>query len=392
MKKIFLALSFLFIIENKALSFNYKNFLLESGFENVYVKEDKEEIILSYENRTFLYEINALGYILSKIPNTDKKVSFYIQSNGNQILALKLYYKDYIDFINNKITQEEFSSKLEMEQNPKIIINKFENNLFLHTDLVISPSYYFFQKEGPTIYFSPYVNILFNNGFSFSSRYSFPIYNIVNSFDLEKNLKQFPATFLYNYFDYSIPIDNLPLWITLRAGHNGNGFSNNLLISNDIKYNLLDGWFNLNLSSGLIYNINTNKTDFHFTPYGQFYWGNLDLVLESGAGKFLNNDYGFWGRITRQFDFSDIGFSLYRVINQGKGEWRFNFEYNIAIGTEPSPKASNFRIIYPRFHKGFLYAGSGGGNSVSFYSNELFIKRLYPEYIKTHLYFFKKYK
>jgi len=392
MKKIILSVFFCLFLTRNSFCFDYKTFLLESGFENIYVKEYEDEIVLSYENRTFLYEINALGYILSKLPETNKKLLFYIQSNGNQILSLKLYYKDYKEFIENKITQEEFANKIELEQNPKIEFNNFENNLFLHTDLVLAPSYYFFEKEGPTIYFSPYINIFFNHGFTFSSRYSVTLFNVVNLFDFEKNSKQFPSGFLYNYLDYSMPIQNLPLWFTIRAGHSGNGFNNNLILSNDIKFNILDGWFNLNLSSGLSYSLSSKKSDFHITPYGQFYWGNLDLVLESGLGKFLDNDYGFWGRITRQFDFSDIGFSIYRVINDSKGLWRFNFEYNIAIGPEPSINASNFRVIYPRFHRGFLFTGSGGGNSTPFYSSELFIKRLYPEYIKTHLYFFKKYK
>src|SRR5690606_36676557 len=107
-----------------------------------------------------------------------------------------------------------------------------------------------------------------------------------------------------------------------------------------------------------------------------------------GGGKFLGTEYGIWGKIMRQFHNTDIAFSLYRTEGSDRSGWRMSFDFTLALGPEQSIKASAFRVTYPRFFSGFLYAGKNTAFSVPsvLLMQDYFLKRLFPEYIRSHLY------
>ena len=367
------------------------------GLENIDLSQvdgDQSNIYrISYENRTFLHEIHVFGALLSGlkmiIPD-NSSIEFYPQSNGKVISKLSLNFQDYLDFVNGKITEDELSKKLEFSLNPQYQLQEKYNPLMFHTDLVAGAAYILDPNNGPSLLFSPYINTYLDNGFIFNTRYRVPVYNVVNGFDYSKNIGLVPPGFGYTNIDYSSPVLTLPMFATLRLGHIYEN-TNNLLLSTDIQYMLMDGLFNINLASGFNYNVNNGLNDFSITPYAQYYLGKLDLVFEAGAGKFLGGEYGGWGRLTRQFDNVDIGFSLFRGFGAPQSGFRLNIEFNLAIGPEHSIHAAPIRLTYPRFFSGNLVAGQISGSIQPRYKVEDFVKRLYPEYIKTHLYYWLGY-
>lgn len=372
----------------------------ELALENITIEKkldgDTSFYTISYENRTFLYEIDVFGALFSYMKTNISENSFieiYPQSNGKVVSKLSLNFQDYLDFVNKKITEEEFSKKVDVTLNPQDTIIKKEktNPLMFHTDLVLNPAYLLDAITGPTIIFAPYIQTFLDHGFTFNSKYRLPVYNIINGFDLTKNSTIFQPSFGYTTIDYSSPILNLPLFGTARLGHIYEGSAHNGLLSTDLQYMILGGLFNVNLASAVSLNTSTGKTDFSITPYAQYYIGKYDLVFEGGAGKFINGEYGGWGRVTRQFDNIDIGFSVSRGFGLPQSGFKLSFEYNIAIGPRHGINASPVRVTYPRFFSGNLIAGVSSANSLPRYKTEDFVKRLYPEYIKTHLYYWLRY-
>jgi hypothetical protein len=380
-----------------------RQLMFKLGLENIEVSKTVEEgnesdplYKISYENRTFLHEIKALGQLLSslkEIIQLNSSLEIFPQSNGKVISLISLNYQDYQDFKNSEITEEEFAKKVNVILNPGYhFTGERANPLLFHTDLALTPSYTINAQDGPIILFSPTLTTYFDNGWNFGTRFRVPVYSIVNGFDYQKNFQLFTPGFNRINIDYSAPVLDLPLYTTFRLAHiyENQEQSNSLVLSNELQYFINGGQFNINLSSGINYNLGAGSFDFSVLPSGQFYLGKLDVVLEGGAGKFLNNTYGFWGRITRQFDNVDIGFSLYRTFGSVNSAWRMNFEYNIAIGPEHGIDASVFRVTYPQYFAGLLLAGNGVANQVSVYKTQDFIKRLYPEYLKTHLYYWRE--
>jgi hypothetical protein len=231
------------------------------------------------------------------------------------------------------------------------------------------------------------------NGFDFFTRYALNIYNIENGFDFEKNSKIYSPKFQTANITYFTGIPNIPLYTAFKAGYNYNE-SNDIFISNNSKYNFLDGILSLNLSTGFIKRTNSNVDFFTIAPYIQYYNSTYDVLAEVGGGTFIGNEYGFWGRLHRQFDNADLGFSVYRnwYLNVPGNKTLLAFEYRLAIGPEKSITASPLRVTYPRYYSGNIYSGNPIGGEVPISDTTIYMKRLYPDYIKTHLYYFKENK
>jgi hypothetical protein len=373
-----------------------RELMLSLGLENIEISKtdnkDFRQYQLSYENRTFLHEIKALGALLLGLKNIigkDSGLEIFPQSNGQVVASIRLNYGDYLNFRDKGLSEEDFAGKVEVELNPVYKFSgKRSNSLFLHSDLTVGPSYTLDQVNGPTILLTPSLFTYLDNGWYFNARYRFPVYNVVNGFDFQKNFTLVPPGFGRSGFDYSTGITGLPLYTTFRSAYSSEGPG--ISISNELQWLIMGGLFNLNLASGINFNMTDRKSDFSLLPYGQFYLGKLDLLFEGGGGKFLDNVYGGWARVTRQFDSVDIGFSAYRTVSASGSAWLMLFEYNIAIGPEHGINASAFRVTYPRFFPGNLAAGSGLNSSVSVYRTQDFIKRLYPEYIKSHFYYWRE--
>lgn len=396
--KLYIAGTFLFLLLNKpaiadSQTEKISDLLFEYGLENISVESRDNTYLISYENRTFLYEINVLGKLLSDLGSFIPERSIlkiYPQSSGKIISEMLIDYQDYLKFKNDVISQEEFAEKISFSLNPAYQPPVRQNSLLLHTDLVLSPSYSISAFDGPTIYFNPQVYSYFDHGFSFSSKFRLPLYNFKNSFDFSKNFQMFPPSLYQTNFNYASPISGLPLFTTVMTGHRYTGY-HGVFLTNDTQYMLYGGFINLGINSGLEYLPELGRLNWQLFPYGQLYYGDLDLMFEGGAGFYPDKSYGFYGRLTRQFDFSDLGFSIYRNFGINNSGWRFNFEYRLAIGPEPGIKASAFRLTYPRFYSGYLFAGTFIGETITSYKAEDYIKRLYPEYLKKHLYYWKKY-
>ncbi len=368
------------------------------GLENIDISRfegDQTNIYkISFENRTFLHEIHVLGALLSGLKNIIPNNSFielYPQSNGKVMLKISLSFQDYLDFVNSKITEEEFSKKIEFQVNPEFKLQEKHNSLIFHTDVTAGVGYILDPTTGPSLLFVPSIYTYLDNGFVLSTRYRLPVYNVVNGFDFSKNSILYPLGFGYTNLEYSSPVLNLPLFATARLGHINENSTNNFLLSTDFQYTVMEGLFNINLATGVNYNISNGLADFSLTPYAQYYLGKLDLMFEAGGGKFLYGEYGGWGRVTRQFDNVDIGFSVFRGWGAPQSGFRLNFEFIFAIGPEHSINSSPVRFTYQRFFFGNLVAGQFSGNIQPRYRAEDFVKRLYPEYIKNHLYYWLGY-
>lgn len=366
------------------------------GLENIQVKDNSDsskKYLISYENRTFLHEINLLGSLLSSLKGQiaeDSNLVFLPKSRGKVISKISLNFQDYLDFIAGKIDEAKFAEKIEITLNPNSYLEtEVINPLFLHSDIVLAPSYILDHTTGPTLFLSPYSNTYFDHGFSFSSRFRVPVYNIENGFDISKNFNLYPPGFISSYVDYSTPILDLPLFTTLRSGFIYNNSAYKAVLLDNLQYLIWGGIGRLNLFTGVNYNLKFGYPDFSITPSVQYYPGIWDLLFEAGGGKFFNN-YGGWGRVTRQFNNVDLGFSIFRFMDPNNKGWGLNFEFNLAIGPEHGIDASLFRFTYPINFSGYLYSGNSYDFSLLGYSNDEFIKRLYPEYIKTHLYYWKR--
>lgn len=370
-----------------------KDVLLSSGFENILIEKNNNKYTISYENRTFIHELSALSYILKNLKNLINKESIldiYIQSSGQAILNIKLTYSDYLDFIDEKIDEKTFYNKISLNTNPNLNANsKIENNSFLHTDISLSPSYLIDGTKGPYINLSPAINTFFNNGFDLYLRGVTPVYSLENNFDFAKNFDFIKPQLRNAHITYFNSIKNTNIYTAFRLGEKSNLFNYSLFLSNDTSMNIFDGLLSLNLATGVIYHLNDKSTTFSIIPSLNFYYGDWDILAEIGGGKYLGNSYGIFTKLVRQFDFADLGFSVTKTFGEYNGSM-LAFDFKIYLGPEKTNNAAPLRFTLSKPFSGNLFTG----NSVALLnpSTDLrdYIKRLYPEYIRTHLYYLKQ--
>ncbi len=372
-----------------------KKQMLELGLENfIFFEHSPQNYIITYENRSFIHEIHLLGSLLAGLKGNienDANLEIYPQSRGQKILGIKFNFGDYLSFIDKKLTQEEFAKKIEFTYNTNNILHeKVDNSLFLHSDLVMGFDVGGSQEYGTTLLFLPVLQTYFGKGFSLSAMYRVPVFSQLFWFDFSKNNVIIPNNILNIYADYAVPVADLPLYTTFRAGTYLKSTYHNLLLGNETRYMFLDGKLNLNFSGNLIYDLKYKNIDFSILPFAQFYAGNLDITFEAGVGKRFNNEYIGWIRFLRQFKRNDISFTIGRLISNQGNSWGLKFEINMSIGPEHYFNPSYFRVTHQTkliymYGYGIIY-----WNPALVFSVENFIKRLYPEYIRTHLYFWQK--
>ncbi len=95
--------------------------LLEQGYENVIIAEEEESLIVSYENRVYRFEMEAIFDVLKLIftsikriedKSKNKIIKIITQNRGVPIVKITVTTDDLKLFFSGKIRGEQFSEKL----------------------------------------------------------------------------------------------------------------------------------------------------------------------------------------------------------------------------------------------------------------------------------------
>jgi hypothetical protein len=316
-----------------------KNIITDKGFENVRVKSDNQILFVEFENRLYRFEVTALFEILKIIKDDagDFKNIFLLIKNKNiPIVEVKVEKSDLNDWLNNIITNSEFTElmnirMIESENWDKIFdSSRVGNSSNFKFDIVLKPTYRFqfgiFSK--PVLYqlnFAPHILFGLWKGMSGLYEITIPIHN-----------------------DFSLREDSVRTsMIVLNQTYK---LANSLFISASLGYFTLERYgFDLEarnyfMNGDMSIGLNLGYTGYASFTMKKLYYSDLyqwngsvdlsyripeyDLTLGLTAGKFLSNDNTIRFDIYREFGEIQIGFFAMRST---KGISNGGFSFSIPL-------------------------------------------------------------
>lgn len=368
--------------------------LLNLGLENLLLDKVGDQYYVQYENRRYLHEIRAMGKVLSTLAPLlplDSTLHLYIQSQGVTMTHVAVPMTAYTAFRSGVMGEADFAAQVRAEYPapPHLFPpdQPLANSLLGHSDLMLQPGYIATQAEGPTIMLFPTWDTYLNHGLRFSTGLRFAMWSG----------DRLPGGFDYALLDASRLIGGLPLTNTTRLGYaRGRYFA-----SNELAHQMMDGMFEVRLTTGLLYNTNPEAVlglEGNVFGIGRWRFHPLDFILEVGGGRFLGfgasgPTTGEWVRLVRYFGANDFSLAFFRMhtpaAGPDKAAYQFNLEFKLSLGPEEGLRPGVVRATWPPFFAGDLQAGWFIANQVSTNLATNFLKRLYPSYIKTHLWWWK---
>lgn len=296
-----------------------KSWLELSGFENIQTGSLHDTLLISYENRIFRYEAEAIAYLLNEMPLSDvpaivllpkyqntpmlsiniDNASFQQYRKGNIELTafierMKFYLKtDYFDLAlhkNKPINPSLFKVDISVEPKLSMQLGNYDRPIQLLAEL------------------GPNVNIQLAKGLSFNAQFLIPLFNNLKSME-GVNIRTGIMTLSQNL---RLPDD---FFITATAGT----FSYNRLgVDFKTKKYFLNGQLAIYTQMG--YSSWTEISDTYESRYydrDHYFIGRLgaeyrlkkyDLITSVSYGTFLYQDKGWLFDLFRQFGETIIGF------------------------------------------------------------------------------------
>ncbi len=292
--------------------------LVAEGFNNVAVCAEENQLILTYENLIYRYEVTALKEVLRlvcEILEEDYELVIVIQRRKIPISAFNIsseLYKSWLAGETEKgILRASIKTTLNTDNYWKKLENKQKtNNSDFIFEIVLHPQYKanfvgFVDPVDSQVNICPELKTTLLPGFSISGRVIFPIFNDLNS---EGNYIR-PGLSNINQF-FRFPFNTfLSATLGYFTGHrygidiqirkyflNGNFF-----LGGKIGYTGYASFF-----SGVLYYTHLNA----FTPFLEtgYYYSRCDVQFKFTYGRSLYEDAGWRFDIKRYFGEVDIGF------------------------------------------------------------------------------------
>lgn len=381
--------------------------LVESGIENIAVSIDDKDILVTYENRIFRNEIEALEnllfscyQIIEQEKSTDFENLILIPQNKQvPLVSVKISLDSYKLFYTGKISGEEFANTIETSFDVGLYWDKLKNLIKTNItrnkiDIVLDPKFdtELDEYSDPIklrIGIAPSLEISLGQGLFLRGQYIIPI--------------------VHKQFRVGAPFDGFrPGYVTLNQTFRipGNVFLSSTLgnFSNNyygidielIKY-FVDGLFSLNTKVGytgsaIKYENNWDISilkNFTYFFTGTYRIPHYNLSLSINYGQYIYEDKGFRFDIKRQFKDVDIGFYLIKLTGDIVGNYLGGGFY-FSVPLFPT-KYSKTQFI--RFKPADYFSWEYDVNHFVYFNRksyatgnelEFFIKRLYPDNIITY--------
>ncbi len=293
--------------------------LTSAGFENVRIKTSDRFLLISYENRMYRFEPDAILEIIKiitpEILGADKIMLIPLNRNI-PLLVIEADLKDCRDYTDNKIGGSIFSEKLSINFNTDEYFEKLKDTEPLNTstfrfDLAFKPQLKFefgpYEKPVLTqINLSSNLSATLWKGMNFNYELILPV---INQFGAREDSVR-PGIISANQV-FRLPED---LFFSFSAGvftQNRYGF--------DIearKY-FLNGDLNLNFNAGVtsIVSFSGLRKIYYYDAFiwtgsigGEYRIEKYDLTVGISAGKYLMGDESIRFDINREFNEIEIGF------------------------------------------------------------------------------------
>ncbi len=387
--RLLIVLSFIFVGDFFAQDSLIKigEVLSNHGFENIRINTEASSLYISYENRLYRFEANALNNATKLVVDVlhDYKEIYFIIVNRNIPLSVFKYDVDKKEFVDFIFDVDEYWDK----------VKKIEpiNSSNLKFDLVIKPDFKgeFGDYSNPIqaqFNLLPEINTNISTGLNISYETIVPLYNEFTS--LEDSVR--PGIISLSQF---IRLPN-SVFLLGSVGY----FSNNRY---GVDFEGKKYYTNGNYSFG----INFGYTGYAQLMFGRFYYsepylftGNInteyripeyDLTLGITGGKFLYKDMSLRFDVNRQFGEIEIGF--FAIYSEGGN---YNGGFNFVIPLFPSKHlkpnivriktSENYRWEYRvrgliPGQRGRSYRTGNSINSLLERTNPSFIKNYLQKYI-----------
>jgi hypothetical protein len=329
--------------------------LVDEGFENVIVMSIDSTLHVSYENRVYRFEVDAIRNVLELIAAEladYNRISLIVQNKNIPIVKMDISSNKVVEWLNKNISSSDFTDVLNISLNTLVErdklkeSNNLKNSANMKFDFVLKPTYKFQFGifSDPVLYqlnLAPHFDFNLWKGATLRYELTIPIHNdfaeredsirttflafnqtcrLSNSFFLSASLGYFSQ----NRYGFDLEaknyFDNGNLALSFNAGYTGFAtFSGKRLFYSDLYQ-----W------TGSV------SIDYRIPVY--------DLTLSLSMGKYLLNDNTLRVDINREFGEIQIGFfalkSTSGVSNGG---------INISIPLYPSkywkPKFVRFRTF-----------------------------------------------
>jgi len=297
--------------------------LIDEGFENVLVSNSDSTLYVSYENRLYRFEIDAIKKVLELSADEligFKRISLIIQNKNIPIVKLETSSNKVMDWLNKKIAPSDFTDELSVSMNSlpdwyKLKeSNDFENSSSLKFDFVIKPTYrfQFGDYSDPVKYqlnFSPHMDLSLWKGATLRYELTMPIHNdfderedsirtsnlvfnqtfrLSNSFFLSASLGYFNQ----NRYGFDIETKNFFMNGNFSIGFNFGYTGYASFVGSRLFYSDLYKW------------TGSASIDYRIPVY--------DLTLGLSIGRYLMSDNTFRVDINREFGEIQIGFFAMR--------------------------------------------------------------------------------
>jgi hypothetical protein len=315
--------NFIYGFDDSTAKANIISKLVNSGFENIFVKIDRQRVIIAYENRVYRFDVEAIKEIL-KIAvtelNDQQKIILIPQNRKIPIVSIETSVADCKEYFSSASSGKEFASKLKIDFNTDILFNEInkselENSSSFRFDVALKPQlkFEFGPYEKPVISqinIVPELKTSWWKGMNFNYELIVPI---VNEFGTSEDSVR-PGIVALNQV-LRLPSD---FFVSSSFGlFTQNRFGLDL----DLKKYFMNGDFSLGLNFGL-----TSFVAFSGMTkilYNEAYKWNgsismeyripeYDLTLGLMAGRFLMGDDSFRLDVSREFGEIEIGFFAIR--------------------------------------------------------------------------------
>jgi hypothetical protein len=367
------------IKETKATEYeNLYLWMKDSGFENIQISELNDTLILSYENRVFRHEAEAIAHLIKNIPIPHKSTLIILPKYLNiAILQLKLDINDLEQFRQKTILLRNFINKIvyKMDTDQYKQEGKLKNASLFKADIFLEPklSMQLGNYDRPIqalIEVSPTLQIHLGKGLQLKAQLMIPLYNNLKSME-DVSLRSGILNISQNF---KLPDD---FFVTASAGI----FTYDRLgVDLKTKKYFLNGRIGLFTQMSYttwaefaneINNPYFDKDNYFIGRIGTEYrYAKYDLLISASYGSFLYQDKGWRFDLFRQFNQVIIGF----VGIKTRDDYNAGFYLSIPLLPKKHKQINKFRIRSSRYFnwgynfRGQTHAGknySTGGNIIS---------------------------
>jgi len=399
-KKIIILLLFFFSFfeilfsQDLGIKQNIINDLINTGFENIRIKYDPDEIIIAYENRVYRFDVDGLREVLKIVVpklTEQKKIILIPENRKIPLVIIETAVTDCRDYLSSNISGSKFAEKLNIKLKTdsewQVLKNETEfNSSNLRFDITLRPTIAaeFGVYTDPVLWqlnLVPGIKTGFWKGMNINYELIVPIHNDLSP--MEDSVRTGLAVINQTY--------RLPnsYFLSTSAGY----FSNNRYgFDLELRKYLSNGDINFGLNFGITSYASFAGNKFYYSDI--FIWtGSLstefrvpeyDLTLGLTLGKFLMGDNSIRFDINREFGEIEIGFFAIRS-NSGLS----NGGINLSIPIFPSKywKPDFLRVRTAEYFTWSYLVRGNTDDLIGLRYNtgsrlNVFMKKLIPSFIK----------